>query len=231
MINTFSEIIQAVRDDLSSDTTSSLYGDDIIKRAINRAYVKIGATYRWPELEDALITSTIANQEYYDYPSNWQPDSAWKLEVDGEDYGDPLIFKDYLYEKENNVPSGLDRMWSSQWRRFFIYPIPTTNGVNNITIWGYKTVDSLVNNTDKTIFSYSMPEVNEAIVLEAVALLKKKGESEQVGQYRSLEAKQIIAIAWGKITQNQAKYEKTTPFFNVPDFFGKSRVKSKIGKF
>lgn len=231
MTNTFSEIFQAVRDDLSSDSTSSLYNDDIIKRAINRAYVKVGSSYRWPKLEDALITSTIANQEYYDYPSNWQPDSAWKLEVNNEDYGDPIDFKDYLYEKENGIPSGLDKMWANQWTRYFIYPIPTVNGINNITIWGFKTVEKLVNDTDTTIFSYQMPEVNEAIVLETVAILKKKGESEQIGQFRSLEAKQIIAIAWGKIIQNQAKFEKTTPFLNVPDFFGKSNVKSKIGKF
>jgi len=218
-MNTFSELINAVKSDLSIPATSSLFDETTIKSAINRAYIKCGALYPWPQLEDALTTSTIANQEYYDYPNNWQPDSAWKLEVDGEDYGDPLVFKDYLYEKANGIPSGADRLWSTQWKRFFIYPTPTTNGNNNITIWGLKTVDTLVNNNDTTIFSYSMPDCNEAIVLEAVAILKKKGEDEQPGQFRSLEAKQILAFAWDKIQKNQNKYKKTTTFFEVNDFF------------
>lgn len=227
----FSELIQAVQADLNIDDYSTLFPLARVKLAINRAYRKSSGLYRWPELEDAQKTSTVASQEYYDYPDTWRPDSAWKLTVDGEDYGDPLAFKDYLYEKENDIPCGADYLWSSQWRRFFIYPTPTTNGNNNIVIWGVKNVSTLTNNTDVTIFSYSMPDCNEAVVLEAEAILKAQGENEKSAQFKSVEAKQILTIAWGKIKQEQMKYERTTPFFEVSDMFGTGSSKNLIGKF
>lgn len=229
----FSELQTTVQSDLNVDSTSTFYPVATIKLAINRAYKKAGGLFRWSELEDAKKTSTVASQEYYDYPDTWQPDSIWRLTIDDEDYGDPLVFKDYLYEKDNNIPSGADYLWSSQWRRFFVYPTPTTSGNNNICVWGQKVVDTLTNDSDVTIFSYSMPECNDAIVLEAVAILKAKGEDQGTSQFRSLQAKEILSVAYGKIRQNQAKYEKTTPFFEVPDMFGTPprRDNSRIGNF
>lgn len=227
----FSELISTVQSDLTIGDETSLYTPTTVKLALNRAYRKVGGLFRWPELEDAKKTSTVIDQEYYDYPNNWRPDSVWKLKVDGEDYGDPLTFPDYLYEKEEEFPSGLQKAWANQWRRFFIYPTPTTNGNNNICVWGQKVVETLVDNSDVTIFSYSMPEVNEAIVLEAGAILKSKGELEDRGAFRSAEAKQIVIVAWGKIRQEQAKHEKTRPFWDVPDYFGRPKTKTTIGNF
>lgn len=227
----FSELIEAVQSDLTIGNESSLYPLATVKLAINRSYRKAGALFRWPETEDAQKTSTQINQEYYDYPINWRPDSVWKLTVDDEDYGDPLAFKDYLYEKEEDIPSGLTKMWANQHRRYFIYPTPTTAGDYNISVWGQMVVSTLVNDSDYTIWSYSMPECNEAVVLEAVAILKNKGDSEDKGQFRSAEAKVILSMAWNKIKQENSRSEKTTPFLEVPDFFGNNTVKSKIGNF
>jgi len=228
----FSELQTTVQSDLSVGSESTLFPLATIKLAINRAYRKAGGLFRWPELEDAKKTSSVSSQEYYDYPDTWQPDSVWKLVVDDQDYGDPLVFKDYLYEKENDIPSGADYLWSSQWRRFFIYPTPTSNGNNNICIWGQKVVTALSADADTTIFSYSLPECNEALVLEATAILRYKGQDEQGGQFRSLQAKEILATAFNKIRQNQAHYEKTQPFFSVPDFFsGKNTTATLIGNF
>jgi len=67
--------------------------------------------------------------------------------------------------------------------------------------------------------------------LEAVAILKAKGENEKSSGFKSAEAKQILAVAWGKIRQNQAKYEKVQPFFEVDDMFGPSNVKQITGNF
>lgn len=227
----FSELITAVQSDLTIGNESTLYPLSTVKLAINRAYRKAGGLYRWAETEDAKKTSTEADQEYYDYPQNWRPDSIWKLKIDGIDYGDPIAFKDYLYEKENDIPSGLDYLWSNQWRRFFVYPTPTANGSNNICVWGIKVVDALAEDADVTIWSYSMPECNEAVVLEAVAILKNKGEEEKLGVFRSLEAKEILAKAWKNIKQEQAKYEKTQPFFDVKDMFGNGSSDRKEGNF
>lgn len=218
-MNTFSELQTAVQSDLNLDATSPLFSTTTVKLAINRAYIKAGGLYRWKETEDSKKTSSVASQEYYDYPSNWRPNSVWKLKVDDVDYGDPLVYKDYLYQSENDWDSGLTKAWTSQWRRIFIYPTPTTSGNNNIEIWGMKIVDTLTNDADVTIFSYSMPECNEAIVLEAEAILKGKAQEENSGQFRSAQAMSILTIAWGKVQQDQKKYEKTQPFFTVPDFF------------
>lgn len=220
----------ALQTDLVVNDDSSLYSPTKLDLALNRAYTKIGALYRWAELEDAKRTSTKANQEYYDYPENWQPDSIWKLTIDGTDYGDPLAFKDYLYEKEQNRPSGLDKMWSNQWRRFFVYPTPTTNGTNNVNVWGQKVVILMVNNNDTTIFSYSMREVNDAIVMEAKEILKSPDDSQDQGML-SPGAVQIVTSTWNKIRENQSKQEKTQPMFEVPDFFKRKNSNSRTGDF
>lgn len=231
----FSELITAVQSDLNIGDESSLFPLATVKLAINRAYRKAGALFPWPELQDAKKTSSVANQEYYDYPDTWRPLSVWKLTVGDERYGEepdgsPLSYDDYLNWKED-YPSSTDKKWANQWRRYFIWPIPTTNGDNNICIWGITNVETLTNNSDVTIFSYSMPECNEALVLEAVAILKSKGEEEKKGEFRSLEAKQILAGAWGKIRAEKAKYEKNQPAFDVPNYFGNTSTKDLRGRF
>jgi len=219
MANLFSELVDDVQSDLTIGDESPLFPLATVKSAVNRAYIKAAALFRWPELEDAKKTSTVASQEYYDYPDSWRPDSIWKLVIDDQDYGNPLAFKDYLYEKEEDIPSGRDYLWSSQWRRYFVYPTPTASGTNNICVWGQRIPDTLAADGDVTIFSYSMPECNEAISLEAGAILKTKGDNEKSSQFKSTEAKQILIVAWGKVKQDQAKYHKTRPFIDVPDFF------------
>lgn len=229
--NTLAEMRQLVQDDLTVNSSSTLFPEALIDRTLNRAKRKAEGLFRWAEKEDAKETNAQANVEYYDYPQNWEPDSVWKITVDGTDYGSPLDFKDYLYEKENDIPSGRTTMWSSQWRRFFLYPTPTVSGTSNICIWGQKVTDPLENDTDTTIFSYSMPECNEAIVLEAVAMLKSKGEEEQAGTFRSMEAKGILTVAWNKNKQNKTKYHKTREMFDVPDLFATPQSKQRTGDF
>src|SRR3990167_7212707 len=199
-MDTLADIVQAVQDDFTVGEESALYSPTLIKRAINRAYRKAGALFPWPELMDAKKTSTQANQEYYDYPQTWRSNSIWKLTIEDSDSN--------------------DKKWSHQWRRFFIWPIPTTTGSNNISVWGIMVTETLSDDSDVTIFSYSAFEGNEAIVLEAVAILKSKGEQEKAGEFRSIEAKQILTTYWRKIQKEMAKDEKNMPFFEVIDMFG-----------
>lgn len=239
-MDTLAELVQAVQDDLTVGDESTLYAPALIKRAINRAYRKAGALFPWPELMDAKKTSTQVNQEYYDYPQTWRSNSIWKLTITdsaGNDdrYGEspdgsPLSFDDYLAWKEDN-PDSTEKKWANQWRRFFIWPVPTTAGTNNISVWGQMATTTLSADADVTIFSYATPEGNEAVVLEAVAILKSKGEQEKSGEFRSVEAKQILAVAWGKIRKQMAKYEKISPMFEVPDYFGNGRSRDLRGRF
>ena len=81
------------------------------------------------------------------------------------------------------------------------------------------------------MFSYSTPEANEAIELEAVAILKSKSEDDKSAQFKSVEAKQILSVAWSKISKEMAKYEKNMPFFDVPDFFSNGSSRDLRGRF
>lgn len=233
MEETFLELIQSVQSDLTIGDESSFIPLDTVKRAVNRAYVnKVSAIFKWPQTEDAKETSTKENREYYDYPDRWRPNSIWKLLVDGIDYGKPLIFVDYQDEIENSYPSGYTKIWSNKALRFFIRPIPTSNGSFNIEVHGQRIPTRLVSNGDMTIFSLNMPELNEAIVLEAKAILKSKGEEENSSEFASTEAKQICITAWKKLQTEQAKYQRTQPQFIVRDFFGNGGGNSaNIGNF
>lgn len=233
-MDTLAQLRTGVQDDLTIGDESTLYSPNLIDRAINRAYRKAGGLFPWPELQDALKTTTQVDVDYYDYPVNWRSNSIWKLRINLERYGEdpdgsPLSFDDYLNWKEN-YPDSTDKKWANQWRRYFVSPTPTVAGLV-ICIWGVKVTETLTADADTTVFSYSTPEVNEAIVLEAVAILKAKGDEEKSAQFRSAEAKQILAVAWGKIAREQAKYEKNMPFFEVTDFYGNSSSKDMRGRF
>lgn len=242
-MDTLLNLRTAIQSDLTVGAESALYNPTAIDQAINRAYRKVAGLYPWPELQDAKKTSTQVNQEYYDYPQNWRSNSIWKVSIDDVRYGEtpdgsPLAFDDYLNWKEN-YPSSTEKKWANQWRRYFVWPVPTTQGNNNIVVWGIKTISSLTADGDTTIFSYSTPEVNEAIELEALAILRVKGGETPVRLARyvqgalllSIEAQDIIATAWKKIAKEQAKYEKNQPFFEVSDFFGNGTSKDLRGKF
>ena len=230
-MDTFLDLRTALQSDLNASSVSSLYPEATLNLALNRAYRRAGGLFRWPETEDAKKTSTQNGINYYDYPSNWKPSSIWKLVIDDEDYGDPIAFRDFLYETENDIPSGMDYLWSNQHRRFFIYPTPTSAGSCNISVWGFKVVDELEDDTDITIWSYSQPECNDAVVLEAKAILERKGERSREGDMASLEAKQILIAQWDRIRKDKAKYERTQPFFEVTDFFGQGQPEQITGNF
>lgn len=234
-MDTLEEMRTAVQSDLTITDGSTLFPPTTIDLAINRAYRIIGAMFRWPETEDAKKTSTEADAEYYDYPQNWLPNSIWRLAVDGIYYGEepdyaPMKFSSYLSWKKD-YPNSTDKKWANQWRRYFISPTPSTDGDNNICVWGQKVVDKLTADGSVTIFSYGYPHMNEAIVLEAGAILKRKGEDNDSKQLLSSEAREIVVLAWGKIRQELSKYDNGYSMFEVPDFFGSGISSRKIGDF
>jgi len=237
-MDTLGDIRQAIQDDLTVDDGSTLFSPTLLDRVINRSYIKAATLYRWPQLEDAKKTSTQANIETYDYPSTWRPDSIFRLEVSDEQYGEdpdgsPLAFEDYLtWRRDEDNENSTDKKWANQKTRYFIYPVPTSVGTNNISVWGIKNVTALTEDSDTTVFSYNMPECNEAVLLEALAILKGKGDEDKSGQFKSLEAKQMLTTAFNKLKQEQNKYEKNQPMFHVQDMFVNSRNASKrIGNF
>lgn len=243
VFDTLSDMRSGVQSDLNVSSSSSLFPEATIDLAINRAYInKAARLFRWPKLEDAKTTTSQANIENYDLPDGtnstdpWSPDSAWRLEVDGEYYGEepdysPMVFQDYLDWKEDtaNVGSTLLK-WAVHGHQVFIYPTPTSAGLT-INMWGQKVPAELSADDSVTIFSYTLPECNEAIVREAAAMLKLKGEASKISQMISTEAKQILVVAYNKIRQEKAKYEKVQPMFYVEDMFGDTTTEDVVGDF
>ena len=168
-MDTFAELISAVQSDLNVGSESSLFPLATVKLAINRAYInKVAALFRWPETKDAKTTSTNSGIDYYDYPQKFRTNSMYKLVIDGVRYGlepdgSPMEFTDFLNWKEDGI-SSTDKRWSDYQRKIFISPTPTSNGTNNMDVYGYKVPDKLTSDSDVTVFSYSTPECNEAIV-------------------------------------------------------------------
>lgn len=232
----FSELVTTLCSDLNIPSTgSSQFPITTVRLAINRAYYRAGGLFRWPETEDAQMRDSQADQEYYDYPTYWRPDSMFRLEIDGELYGEdpdgsPLDFNDFRTWKLN-YPDSIEKKWATQWRRFFVSPIPSSVGTNNIKAWGQKAVDRLVNDTDTTIFSYHMRECNDAVIEEAKAILRGKGEDHDTGEMASQKAKEILSIAYRKIMEEKAKTEKNQPFFHVTDMYGKTNIQQITGNF
>lgn len=237
----FEDMIDATQSDLTIGDESSFLGLTTVKLAINRAYRKIAALYRWAGTEDAKTTGTEADLEYYEYPENWRDDSVWRLEVDDVQWGEepdgnPITFEDYrIFRGDTDNADSTEKKWANQRRRYFIYPVPTATGANNISIWGQKIVDLLVDDDDTTIFSGSMPEVNEAIVMEAKEILKQKEDVKLSGETMlSPAALQLATVAWTKAKQDRAtKEEKIQPMLEVPDFFarGGSSGSGRRGQF
>jgi hypothetical protein len=238
-MDTLQDMREAVQSDLNVSTNSSLFPPATIDLALNRAYVnKVAKLFRWPQLEDAKTTTTQANINYYDAPTTWQPNSMWRLTIDGdsnvygeEPDGSPMSYHDFLdWLADSQNENSTDKKWAVQWLRYFVYPTPTVAGLT-ISVWGQKNATKMTLDSSTTIFSYNMPECNEAIVLEAEAILKKKGENKDAGMMFSEEAKGILVTAYNKLRQEKAKFEKTQPFLNVPDYFSRSNSNSTIGNF
>ncbi len=233
-MNTREQMREAIQSDLSISASSSLYPPATINTALDRAYIKASGLFRWPALQDSLKTVTELNGEYYNAPDNWRPNSMWRITVDGNVYGQdpdfsPYSFHDFLDWKNKNPNSDLKR-WAVQWLRYFLNPIPTVAGLE-ICVWGIKNAVAMTEDDDVTIFSSNMPEGNEAIVLEAKAILQKKGNKDDVSEFSSSEAKQILIIAFDKIMKEGAKIERIQPGFSVPNFYGPTSNQSLTGKF
>ena len=217
-MNIFLEMYTKVQSDLSVTSSSTFYTLARIKSTINDAYLWAGGLFLWPATRKAKTTSTVASQYYYDYPSSFRPDSIWRVEIDGEKF-DPKSYEDYLDYKIEN-PSDDTPIFASFGKQFFVFPTPTASGTNNLDIWGQENVTLLSSDDDKTIFSDSFPEGNEAVCKQALAVLQAKGKDKKTGQVEDAEAKGILATIYGQILKQQQKYQRLDhAFLDVPDFF------------
>lgn len=207
---------------------STLYPAARITSIIKQAYLWATQLVVWHDLVRARCTSSIANNEYYDYPENFRSESIIRLELDGEDYA-RKNFEDYLEFKKNN-PNSTRKIFASFGRQFFIHPTPSSNGTNNITIWGAIQADALTNGTDVPIFSYNKEEANEAVIKKglSIALVRSDGATAKTEEADAIAILMKLSMDEQKNTQRNQRISR--PMLSVPDFFGSGST-SLYGKF
>lgn len=230
-MNDRQDIRKWIQSQLSVSETSTQFTPTRINDEINNAYLWACSKFDWPKLSNAKVTSTIANCEYYDYPSTWRSESIKRLEIDGEPYA-KKEFDDFLEYKRNYPTDTSKKIFANHDSYYFAFPTPMTNGVNNIDIYGFKNPTLLTADADKTIFSDSEPEANRAIAKQALAVLQAKGKDKKTGQIEDAEALGILATVYNKILgYRQTEQQLNQPLFDVPDFLGNSSPKTRTGNF
>jgi hypothetical protein len=209
-------------------SNSTLYPASRITSLIQNAYMWATQFVIWHDLVRAVCSHTVENQEYYDYPANFRSESVIRMEVDNLEYR-RKNYEDYLAFKREN-PNSTKRMFASFGRQFFISPIPTVTGSENLTVWGAIQADPLTSNTSVPIFSYNKEEANEAVIKKAFSVAVLRSDA---GLSQSEEASSIIILSKlssdeNKNTQRNQRLEH--PMFDIPDYYGNNGV-SPIGRF
>lgn len=198
-------------------STSTVLTDDDLNDEIWNAYLWVASTHAWPQLEKAFRTVTEANQYYYDYPTEMQSDSAYKIMVNDESY-DPTDYEDWLKAKENDEFESDDKKFATHARQYFIYPTPTQDDLY-IDVWGLVEPSILSSDTDETVFSRSESILNRAIANIAIASIiadEKPNEARAEVEKASV----IMSGVWTRIANRRQRFQKLdNPLFDVPDFF------------
>lgn len=198
--------------------TSTYFTTERIESAIDDAYLAVGSARQWGDTKKGFVTSTIANQDYYDYPDNCQTESVFKISVDGESSYSKIDFEDYLKEREDN-PSTTRKLFSEYARQIFISPTPTTNGSANLVLWGVIQPAPLTQDSDVTIFTDWADYLNEAILQYAYADLIQNVDSTKSAN-ALIKGDKIITLEYKKISDRLQRKSMDRPQFEVPDYFG-----------
>lgn len=215
---------------LFATTTSTYFTPTRILAAINDAYLWAGNEKPWPSIKKGFVTSTKANEDYYDYPCDCQTESIFKIMVDSIATYEKKDFEDYLKWKEDN-PSSTDKYWSEYGRQFFITPTPSTNGSSNLIVWGVIQVADLTVDGSTTIFADWSEVTNEAIVQKAYSDLILNIDPNKSAN-ALIQAQSIIDKTYKQIAQRlQRKQRMDKPLFIVSDMFQSGVTNSKVGNF
>lgn len=210
-------------------SNSTRFTSSRITELIQNATTWAGGLYVWNELVRGRRTSTVASQEYYDYPGDFRSETIIRVEIDDLEY-DRKNFEDYLdFKKE--FPNSTDRIFANYGRQYFVFPTPTSNGSGNLVVWGAVQHPALSTAETKTIFSDSNEQGNEAIVKKAFSVaivrddtaLSKTEEAEAIAMLGKLRKTQI--------NSTQRNQRLNHPMFQVPDYNAGRGSASAIGNF
>lgn len=204
------EIKTAIRDDLSIASTGDLfYEDAYIQRVANRAVKWVAGLHLWQQTQLAYKYTTVAddiNDEYINYPENFQTDSIWKLIVDGENFTRTL-FSEYLRYQEEEDANATDKIYSDHARQIFMNPAPASAGLV-ISIFGHQIPETMSADAATHPFS-GEATLEEAIVQYALGLCLKKGRgtlyAQGVAECNAAYTK--VETVWKAQKAEQSKYQ------------------------
>lgn len=235
---TFLEAQKALCRKLNISYTDIAYNDlftlDDLKEWLNFGSLKAWDYKPWDFTEGAKNNNTL-DTDYYDYPVDMVTGGAKFLTVAGEEY-EKLTYEDYR-KYLSDEPAGTEKVWAEYKRYIFINKNAYTIGDEYI-VFGKLKAEPLVNDTDLMPFSPDSDNEeysgNQAIVLlayaEALDSEKMKNPNQSIIQEK--KANQILEILWKPFAEARAlQKSKDRPFFNVPDYFGKTNNASNIGNF
>ncbi len=188
----------------------------------------------WIFKEKAYTTTTVASQEYYDYPSDFVEDSIFLLRVAGSDglldTYQKIRYTDFMQYREQS-PTGQNKVWSDHRNWYFINPKAFNDAASrSIEVWGMIRFTELTASTSSLPFSPNSEGYensgNHAIVKLAYAMAlesEKKNDPQKAIIIRS-EAYATLKLLADKEAEKQADYEVYgRPFFKHTNLFPDSR--------
>lgn len=214
------EILTKLQPKLFAVGTSTYFTVTRINSQISDSYLTVANARQWPDIKKGFVTSTVSGQDYYDYPSNCQSESVFKISIDGESDYDKLDFEDFMKIAED-TPNSTQKIFSEYGRQLFIFPTPTTNGTSNLILWGVIQAALLTGDSDITMFTDWCDSLNDAIEQDAYSNL-----IQNIDPNKSLTAldksEKIIGREYKKIADRLQRKLKDQVQFEVPDYFGSS---------
>jgi hypothetical protein len=221
---------------------NSLFSLDDIK-----AFVIAGAHQAWDykpwtfteKTYTFSITSGIVTAGYVDYPSNFEDESAYRLEIEGVAEFTKKNFADYQ-KWFTDYPNDTSKIWSEHERFIFTNPNAISAG-QTADITGKLRMPTPVNDTDLLPFSPTQDN-NENSGNDAIVHLARAHalQSEKKKEYTQAVAVEKDALAmldnvWKPMGERRAQQQsQNRSFFNTFDFFPNrrsTRGDTNIGNF
>ena len=181
-----SEMRTFLKELLTSEGSSSFWGDNTLNRILNSSQVWTGKQKPWRILMKAKSTTTTADQNYYDVPPDYLYSSIFFIKVNSIDYNwvDETVFRasDFNTAKSYTIHA----------KFFFLYPTPTESDLT-IDMWFQRRPIKLTEDTDTTILQQ---ELEEAIIQRALYLCLKRDKKTNPALEAKNDAMEIINDVW-----------------------------------
>lgn len=206
-MTTLNEFLTALNNRIAAAKVSGFWSDAMKKEWINTSGERVCNYRRWKALELAKTTETKENQEYYDYPEDFQEDSIYYMEIDGKKH----IETDWDDFREYKAAGSSDRIFSSHAYYYFINPIPVKKGLS-LDIWGIRKWVKLIEGTEKAITHRELDEPVVKLAL-AICLQKERRYNEAAAEIAEVEtpANPRIEGSGGILTRLGSREEDEGP--------------------